>query len=617
MKRIIPASFFLGSLLLLPLNLSAQESLLTKTVKNYPKIVYSIAFSTDGKYLAAGGSGNVINIWRLADEALLKTLSGHTGFVNSVAFSRDGKKIVSAGEDGTVRIWNANTGSPISVLRGHKDFVSSAAFFPDGARVASAGADGMLRLWRLDSKKAYKTIPAHAGYIYSVAVSSNGEYVASAGVDKVIRIWDAESGERKAVLEGHSEPVNSVVFSPKGHYLASGSDDGSAKIWRVKDPLCIKTFSSGRQPVLAVAYSPDGSHVFSGGANKIINSWGSSGDPRTVEYRGHGGLVRSVAISPDGKYLASGSFDKTIKIWLTPWEAEARSSEMQSEEAKEIEKDARYAMHYQAGLVALENSTLENVERACHEFSRALSFREKEECRLELSKATKLLDQKRNEELLARRFREQLLRDRVVMGAKGLAAGLVFLTGFKTLRRLRRRSVFKKNFSGEVKVAAVLGDYAQLFERYMEFRAMGGSPGSLPHEDLLRLYHGVGLIDKLPREDVPYTFLLAYALKFSNSGNHRTALQMLRSGELLDEFKRPEDYAAFVEIYGKAERPETLLMRKFRASTYSSLAEAFFRAKDYGGCKKVCEFKKQFYPGGLSRRDKELEKLSHGEGAAT
>lgn len=615
MKPTIFLFCFLGLCVCRPPDLPGQESLLTRTFKNSPKIVYSVAFSPDGKYLAASGSGNVLKILRMEDGERVRTISGHEGFINSVAFSRDGKKLVSAGEDGTVRIWNAGTGAPLGIFRGHKDFVSSAAFFPDGTRVASVGADGLLRLWRLGSKNPYKTIVAHSGYGYSVAVSSDGKYVASAGVDKVVKIWDADSGERKALLEGHSEPVNSVAFSPKGQYLASGSDDGTTKVWRVKDFLCVKTFSSGRRPVLAVAYAPDGSHIFSGGAANTINSWDFNGYRGTMEYKGHGGLVRSVAVSPDNKYLASGSFDKTIKIWLTPWEAEERAGLAEGEEAKEREKDARYDKHYQDGLAALEPPTLENLERACQEFSKAYSYRQKEECQLALSRATSLLEQKRAEELAARSRKEKLMRERWMLAGKGLASALVLLTGLRTVRKMRRRASFRKGFVGEVKAAAVLGDYAPLFERYMEFRGMGGTPGSLPPEDLLRLYHGVGLIDKLPREDLPYSFLLSYALKFSGSGNHRTTVQMLRSGELLDEFRRPGDYDTFAEIYGKTERPEVLLLRKFKVSTYTPLAEAFLRVKNYGACKKVCEYKKQFYPGSISRRDKKLADLSQ-EGLA-
>ncbi len=625
MKTIFFFACFLSSCVCCPARLLGQESLLTKTIKGTP-ILYSVAFSPDGKYLASSGAGNTLKIWRLEDGACVKTLTGHKSFVNSVAFSPDGKRLASASEDATVKIWDVASGACINTLKGHKDFVLSAVFFPDGKRLASVSADGTLKLWRADSDTPYKTLKGHSGYVYSVAVSPDGKQLASAGVDRTIKIWNAESGTRELTLEGHKDAVNSVFFSPKGIYLASGSDDGSVKLWRLKDGLCVKTFTAGRTPVLSVAYSPDGAYVFSGGADNAVNAWSVSGSERHAEFKGHGGQVKSVAISPDGNYLASGSFDKTIKLWLTPWEADRRSSEIQAADETEAKKDSSYAAHYSAGLLALSTPTLSGAEKSFSEFTQALTFRKTEECRVKLAEAGKLLNIRRleaakalkisrAEELLTRQQNERQMKQRTILGVKCLSGILVFLLITRAVSRARRKTRFKKSFPVEIKLAAVSGDYTKVFEQYRGYTAIGGETGSLSPEDLLRLYYGIGDLDRLPRAKIPYSFLLSYAAKFANAGDYKTAAHMLRSGQLLDEFTEPGDYDAFVGIFVKAGRPEHLLMRKFKAATYSALAEAFFRSKDYVYCKKVCDFKKQFYASRMSRRDKELMSLSQAAAA--
>ena len=598
-----------------------EEHPLIKTIKGASTIVYSVAVSPDAKYLAAGGASNTLKIWRLEDGARVKTLTGHTSFVNSVVYSPDGKNLASTSDDGTVKLWSVERGACLQTLKWYKDFVLSAAFFPDGKRIASAGSDGMIRLWRVDSKEPYKTLKGDSGYVYSVSVSSDGKLIASGGMDRIIKIWDAETGGRKLALEGHTDTVNSVSFSPKGDYLASGSEDGSVKVWRFSDGMCVKDFTVGR-PVLSVAFSHDGTFVFSGSGDGAVAGWRvAQGAMFPVRFKGHGGIVKTVAASPDGKFLASGSFDKTIKIWRTPWEEEKQNREIQAANRLEREIDINYSKHYSVGLLALSMPTIVNLEKASSEFKLALSYKKTDECEGKLKEAAntlhlkqleaaKTLESSKQEQLKARRRQALMLKQKAkaVLGYSAILAALLLIV--RSVQRMKKKATFRKAFPGEIKMAVALGDYAELFERYMEYRAIGGIPGDLPQEDLLRLYHGSGVADKLPKENIPHSFLLSYAGRFANSGNYKTALHMLRSGQLLDELKKPEEYDAFADIFEKAGKPDTLLMRKFKPDAYSGLAEAFFRIKDYASCKKVCDFKKQFHPSKVSQRDNELSSLA-------
>jgi hypothetical protein len=67
-------------------------------------------------------------------------LKGHEEIVFSVAFSPDGKRIVTASADNTARLWDIETGKQISEpLKGHEGgYVTSAAFSPDGTRIVTA-----------------------------------------------------------------------------------------------------------------------------------------------------------------------------------------------------------------------------------------------------------------------------------------------------------------------------------------------------------------------------------------------------------------------------------------------------------------------------------------------
>lgn len=602
MKKTFLSIFFLGALVCGPGQLRSQESLLTKSIAGNSRIVYSVAFSPDGKSIASGGVDNTIKLWSFEDGSLVREFRGHRNFVNSVAFSPDGKSLVSAGEDGTVKLWSVESGVCLGTLKGHKDSVWSAAFFPDGRRVVSGGTDGVIRIWGGDPKTRNRTIKGHSGYIYSVSITNDGKLLASAGAGRTIKIWDAESGAHKMTLEGHGSAVNSTAFSKNGEYLASGSDDGSVKVWRVSDGVCVKTFSAGRQPVLAVAYSPDGAYVFSGGGDRLINAWNTAKGGSARTFQGHNGSVKSLSFSADGKYLASGSFDKTIKIWLTPWEAEARNKEIQRAAAAEAENNKNYTLHYEAGLVLLASPNPLKLKKAQEEFRQALSFRQNPEGEEKLAEAVK-----------AWSLKEQELRKFGSLGTAGLLAFFVIFTAWKVISGAKNKARLRETLPGEIKRETMMGGYENAFKLYAKYKAIGGKKENLPQAELLDLYKGLQTLEELPKEELPYTFFLSYADKFVKEGNFKMAQSMLRSGKLLDLFTKPGDYDGFVALYEEARRPENMLMIKLEPGTYTGLAEAFFKARRYDCCEKVCGLKMQFHAKQVSARDKELLAASQKE----
>jgi len=604
MKRILLTVFLAGGCIYGPAALRGQESLLTRSLGN-SRIIYSVAFSPDGKFIASGGVDNTLKLWSLEDGSAVKTFKGHRNFVNSVAFSPDGKKLASASEDGTVKLWDLESGSCLNTMKGHQDSVWSVAFFPDGERLASGSTDGTIKLWRASSRTPYKTIGSRSGYVYSVSISSDGKYLASGGAGRAVKVWDAETGARKLSLEGHSGAVNSVAFSRAGDYLVSGSDDGSVKVWRLSDGLCLKTFNPGQQPVLAVAYSPDGAFVFSGGGDRAINAWNVSQGTLLRNFQGHGGSVKSLAFSRDGKYLASGSFDKTIKLWVTPWEAEARNKAIQKAAALEAEKKKNYSLHYEEGLRLLASPNPLKMRKAPEEFRQALSFDRTAECEEKLAGAVEAVSR-----------REQEIKKFGTLGLGGLFVFSLVFGAWRAVAGAKKKAGLRVTLPAEIKRETMSGSYENAFKLYTKYKAIGGKKEALPREEMLDLYKGLQALEELPKEDLPYPFFLSYAAKFVKEGNFKTAQSMLRSGKLVDQFTDPADYEAFVGIFEEARRPENLLMIKLEPGSYTGLAEAFFKVKNYDYCEKIYGLKKQFHPKEISARDNELSAACQREKAA-
>jgi WD40 repeat protein len=210
--------------------------------------VVCAAFSLDGQHLASGSFDGEVKVWDFAS-AREKTTLPLGGRVYSLAFSPDGRRLAAVSAGGpagcVLKIWDLQTRESFA-LPGQ---AISLAFSRDGRKLVGGGED--IIVWDTANWQPILTLPGAS--ITSVALSSNGKLVAGASYDRSIKIWDAESGQLLFTLEGHTSEVRGLAFSPDGTRLASAGSDAT-RIWDVglgQQALAFKgSYSS-------VAFSPD------------------------------------------------------------------------------------------------------------------------------------------------------------------------------------------------------------------------------------------------------------------------------------------------------------------------------------------------------------------------
>ena len=282
--------------------------------------VSSVQFSPDGKLLAVGGYREV----RLVEPGTAKTLAtlgGHADYVRSIAFSFDGKYLAAAGglpqREGEIKIWDIASHQLVRTIRGHKDCIYSVAWSRDGKLLASGSYDRMVKLWDASTGSELRNLQDHIDAVFAVAFSPDGKHLASGSQDRTVKIWDITSGQRLFTLSDASDGLTSIAYSPGGNELAAAGYDKTIYIWHLKseEGSLTQSLIADEDSILALVWSPDGKTIITSSSDGSIRFR----DATTLNPVGvidhQPDWVEALGISPDGNFLAAGRYNGSLSLY--------------------------------------------------------------------------------------------------------------------------------------------------------------------------------------------------------------------------------------------------------------------------------------------------------------
>ncbi len=277
-----------SDLALLP-QLKSKMRVSPQNINDSEADIAALAFSPDGKWLAAGSLGAVLTIWDAQTWTEKRIYPGSVGgmvpAIRSLAFSPN-SQVLAVGFDGGGLVWDVKNNREISRFESGQIF--SLAFSPDGTQLASTSGD-KVRISNLQMDTAPYTI---AGGDSVVRFSPDGRLGAAAGSDSTV-VWDVQTGQvlttKKQTFKNPDAQllgmqITSLAFSPDGQKIATG--EGARGTWTFpRSPL------SGEVLIWETATGKDIAEI------------------RVPEE------TMGLQFSPNGKWLVGGNADGNIYVW--------------------------------------------------------------------------------------------------------------------------------------------------------------------------------------------------------------------------------------------------------------------------------------------------------------
>ena len=293
--------------------------------------VRGLAFTPEGDILAAAGgnSGDYdIHLWDVAKGKITNVLTGHTNIVWDVAFSPDGKFLASVSSDKTAQIRDSVTGDVVKTLDMPGETVK-VSFSPDGQTLAVGGVDasggqrGNAAIWTysVGSWEPVLKYPERIN-ITALAFSPKGGTLIGGGTSRNVQVWRTADAARQFTL-AHEHQVLSAAISPDGLTAATGtcirvvnSDCMEGGIWLWNLTTGTRTMKIGGFPdfVSALAFTPDGSTLIAGSRDGTLRVFNTTAYEQIYISTLPGG-IDALAISKDGGLLATGGQSGDVNLW--------------------------------------------------------------------------------------------------------------------------------------------------------------------------------------------------------------------------------------------------------------------------------------------------------------
>lgn len=308
----------------------------------------AVALSPDGAVAAVGGwtgwhwdGQAAIYLFDRASGRLLRRVPGLPSVINHLAFSPDGRWLAASLASNGVRVFDARSGVETGRDMDYGDQSYSADFSPDGRRLLTASFDGGVRLYAVNGGELSlqkRVRPGGGKNPYAAHFSPDGGFIAVGFFhdSTVVQVLDGGTlaeVARPATTGVDNGDLGSVAWSANGRYLVAGGEwdankgrrDTAAKYqmrrWPVGEWSRYEDVPLASNTLMDFAPVPGGGLFFASG----VPGWG------VLDSAGHVLRRQDAAIAnlyDQQNQLRLSADGRRVRFGYEQWGKEARSFDL-------------------------------------------------------------------------------------------------------------------------------------------------------------------------------------------------------------------------------------------------------------------------------------------------
>ena len=289
--------------------------------------IYTLAWSPDGKWLAAAGQSPQIQIWDVDQGQLVKILVAKNAPIRSIAWSSDNQYFASGQGDwkerlpNQIQVWQVRDGELAWEAKDALFGAYSVCFSPDSKWLVTGHGKGKTILWH--TKTGQQVIRSTVNQdirnlINGVNFSPDSQHVVCGTCyENALYMYGVDGTIKQEIfLTPQSSWVDfehPLCFSPNGRFLARGSQDGSIHLWDGQDLTPLQKLIGHRAPTYALSWHPDSQILATGSRFGFIHFWDIATQKiiKSIKHR----PFHALAYNANGRLLASSGDRQQIQIW--------------------------------------------------------------------------------------------------------------------------------------------------------------------------------------------------------------------------------------------------------------------------------------------------------------
>lgn len=250
-----------------------------------------------------------------------------SGWIRTLAFSSDGNWLATGSSEGVFKIWNTKDGSEHVVLHFEPQVTTFGVAVRQLARRPLVGPRTLLDWWssirwrsmRGKSDPAWSDPSGEVSGILACCYSSDGQFLAAASTNGPVRVWRLSPCISRIVeLRFLGFQTRCLLFHPCSQRLLVGGSGGEMAMVLIPECMFDWRITAHESALSCMEFSPDGNAIASASSDETVRLWSSRNGELLVVYHVGGPVVSLSWHSSGRRLLATDKAGRLIEFSFTP-----------------------------------------------------------------------------------------------------------------------------------------------------------------------------------------------------------------------------------------------------------------------------------------------------------